>query len=498
MHHRVLRGLIYPLILSALLVGRGHDGWRQTMMLALLLHFAYFCGISLFATVQTFSLERQRQTFDSLVVTKLSPREWLRTLLRISLWPKLGELLLWSPAWLWLLHRTQQEFANLCTASPAGSSLLQWLALVTATGACILAYSVAGVLISLRARSNSAALMNASLALVTSFFLLIPLDAILLGPLVGYRDPILSAMFCPWLAFALQMERLNSLGPGVGGLIFSHLALAWGGYRLALKWLSQPSSPKATSGTRRAIRASKIDNPIFYRYWLKAGRSLQFWIPLMVIPAGVVGLAWLAVLVPRIGARVTAYLAISSLLLWLTIQAVNNSIDSFANDQEGGTLETLSGSGYSLHSVFRSKVVLQLLMPLLLCGLCAPLWFLFSPQMGGQMTGRECFLTSLLNLSWAAFVNALAIWFSCRENTAQKAISRTIGWLVALCLATPLLDAAVNNDLRTLALACPVIAIFSLSDPAIAGGGLAVGALYSIAALALLWSASRSFGKQKG
>ena len=453
-----------PLIYRMFMAGRGKAGWKRWLgwlaypllvstpfllgvfqskqpyhrndpemmwLLAYFLHFLYFAGRPLFATISTVAAERQRKTLDCLLTTGFSVREWAGTVFGCAVVPRMLEAVAF--VWIFELFPHQEEH------------VVPQLLFVTL--GCILCYAGLGMWISAHSRNQGQAQLRGILLLCTTMLFAVGIDVLLADVILRVNKPLLSSLCCPWLVIGLmwddqarQLPPLPWLLCGVAHALVGVFSLA----RVEAYLASAPSAAVARSPRRNGL-FQRIENPILYRCLLGlSGRRI--W-RVLAYPAVLLSLRFgLPMLADTHRSLDSAlYLAIMAHIIYLTVRAMTAGSQAVAEERENRSWESLISTRVRPATLIFGHCVASLLPVLAECVLWSPVWLLYVDDFGGPMTMSKWFYLMIYSLAWTAFIGCFALWQSSRCSSAGEALRNTAIFVLVLSFGTLAFDAITSR-----------------------------------------------------
>jgi hypothetical protein len=515
---RTLSKLGYPLLVfSPCFYGYFQQvgDFKIVLFLSLFLHFFYLCAGSLSGTITAFSSEKQKRTFESLLTTGVSAKEWLNGTLWIVLKPIFTDLFLYSLLWLPLLSRlSEQRFFEHSRSGLEGGCFQLGLLLVVSTVA-ILSHSALGCFLSLRARSTQAAQMQASVIFTIIFFLLIPLDVMLIDPIFHCNEPVLSSI-SPWICFILQTDHHRSLTTwSLLGNAFFHITAAICLYHKTLWVLRNPVVAVNSSSSDKSLASfgdslAPVSDPILYRSYLGyRRRPWAFWAKLAAGPCIAVSLRYgLPILSGKShGSDIegSMLLALAICLIGWSAQAISTGIEAFSADKERGTFECLQLTNQKSNQLFRSQWLVTALPILLQTIVTAPFWLLFVREIPncnddicytprGLSLEGACWM-GCYGLFWTLFVSSITLWIAQRSPKTGTALTKSVGLIFLLVIGLPILDGLLFQDFKWLSTLGPVIGSVGIIEHHHERRCLVGLFMYLVLGLLALWKASAEFSR---
>lgn len=443
--------LLYPALLlvptAVLVLGalpRGACHFREAVeagfAVSAFLTLGMFPLRALAATVGAFARERELQTLEPLLASRLTPADLLLGKLGSGVLPLLAEVLAFLPVWF--------LFWSAGVASVEKILAFQGLVLV-----CTLFAGALGVWASLRERTSVAA-GGLAYGVIAGLLAGPPLLDLLMS-LAGLHQGLLVSVFSPAMVLAAQFM------PG---------ALAWMAptaialYALGALWLvdsawgrlvrrpSRPAAPRPRHLPTTGVLARWAENPILFRHALGAETRTQSpfarTVLRLVPPAILVGPTVLGTFLSgpgefdealTFGFFLTAFLA----ALYFCLGATGRGTRAVATERERKTLDGLLGSRLSSAEVVRGLAAVAVGLPLLelLCWTPALLVFTASSEVdAGHVLGFLLFAAAL-----TAFCGTMGLWFSAGARLAIVAFRQAFGALVVLVVGTFFADLLLND-----------------------------------------------------
>lgn len=502
--------LLYPALLlvptAVLVLGglpRGACHLREAVeagfVVSAFLTLGMFPLRALAATVGAFARERELQTLEPLLASRLSPADLLLGKLGSGVLPLLAEALAFLPFWF--------LFWSAGVASLQAILVLHGLVL-----ACTLFAGALGVWASLRERTSVAA-GGLAYGTVAGLVALPPmLD--LLQSVIGGHEGLLVSVLSPAMVLALQfMPRIHPAAAGwmpataialyaLGAL--GLVASAWG--RLAAR-PSQPAAPRPRPAAGSGPLARFVENPILFRHVLGAetrGQSRMARTVLRLVPPAIlVGPTVLGTFLMApgeldealtMGFFLTAFLT----ALYFCLGATGRGTRAVACERERKTLDVLLGSRLGATEVVSGLAAVAVGLPLLELACWTPALLVFTAS-------REVDVAQVLSLlvftaSLTAFCGTMGLWFSAGADMAIAAFRKAFGALVVLVVGTFFADLLLNDLLGGhgyyFTRANPVAGLFSVFGARMEPGLWAwTCGLYLLGAWAFLRGAARRLSR---
>lgn len=515
---RTLSKLGYPLLVfSPCLYGYFHPvgDFKIVMFLSLFLHFFYLCAGSLSGTITAFSNEKQKRTFESLLTTGVSAKEWLNSTLWIVLKPIFTDLFLYGLLWLPLLNRLSDEHGCSSASDVLNLGVCNVLLLMLVSTVAILSHSALGCFLSLRARTTQAAQMQASVIFTIIFFLLIPLDVMLLDPIFHCNEPVLSSI-SPWICFILQTEHQRSLTTwSLLGNAFFHVTAAICLYHKTLWVLRNPVVAVNSSSSDKSLASfgdllAPVSDPILYRSYLGyRRRPWAFWAKLVAGPCIALSLRYgLPVLSGKSHSsdiQGSMLLALAICLIGWSAQAISSGIEAFSADKERGTFECLQLTSQKPHQLFRSQWLVTALPILLQVLVTAPFWLLFVREIPncnedicytprGLSFAGACWM-GCYGFFWTLFVSSITLWIAQRSPKAGTALTKSVGIVFLLVIGLPILDGLLFQDFKWLSTLGPVVGSVGIIEHHYERRCMVGLSMYAVLGILALWRASAEFSR---
>ncbi len=509
----------YPLLVFSpclYVYSQRSSDFKIALFLSLFLHFFYLCAGSLSGTITAFSSEKQKRTFESLMTTGISAKEWLNTTLRIVLKPIFTDLFLYCLLWVPLLHKMSEHGYRDGYTSPLTRAWLNAGLLMIISIVAILSHSALGCFLSLRARSTHAAQMQASVVFTVLFFLLIPLDVMVLDPILHCNDPVLSSL-SPWICFLFQAdEHRRSLAAwSLAGNVLFHSVAATCLYFKTLGVLEQPmetvEQPRSHPGLENLSDSlSHLSNPILYRSYLGyRRRPWAFWAKIAAGPCIAFsmryGLPFLSGKSRSSDIQGSLLLALAICLIRWSAQAISSGIEAFSADKDRGTFESLQLTNMKPGALFRSQWLVTVLPLLLQAAVTAPFWLLYvrrsavedfytcSAPSGFSVEGA--ILVGIYGVFWTLFMSSITLWIAQRSTNAGSALTKSVGLVFLLVIGLPILDGILFQDFKFLSTLGPVIGTVGIIERHHEARCIAGLFLYLVLGIAALWRASANFSE---
>lgn len=420
---------------------------RDFYALALLGHALYFSLRPLLSTLGTFATERERGTFDSLLTTRVTPRQALLERLAWALAPRFLELAVLGPL-LFLV------------ADRVGSAA--WVLALTVP--LILFYGALGLWASLRSATTLAAAQRALGILAFNM-----LGLVLLDVLFQRRGPTLSALGCPFILFLSLVAPINSESAWLTQVWWVqpllHLLGALWLLRASLQSLRRPATirAKVRAGRPRSwlLRVPGLaENPVIFRALL-ARPARAAW---LVYPALLLAPLALGALAETRDGELVFMLAAFLHCLYFGVRSIYASVGAFAGERERQSWESLISTPLGAGRLLRGKLAAATTPLLLELVLWSPLWTLYlgtTHLATLEAVGRVLALTASLSL----LLVALGLWLSASQQRSSRAALAGLSLLASLSLLPLLLAAAMGWGSPLLGVSPAFVVITAVTEP---------------------------------
>ena len=416
-------------VLAYALDSSGYSG-EGPWVLFTLVWTLYLCGRPLIEGVHCLASERQRGTFETLLTTDLTPRDWVTS----SFW------MLVRPRWL--------ELGALVALGSLGGHSERWLSVGLLLFAAIPAYAALGLYLSSRQLQPVRAQLQALSLLVGAFFVSVAIDALLFHQ----GDPAFCQYTSPWLAaYGLLYDRFANIQYLPAGL--AYLALALGFLHRTIAVLSRGSLLRTSRSATRSRSFPGVRHAFLYRALLQGGYSRWTWLQSLAMPLLLIAL-WMgkAGEFLRVG-RDSEMLGLVLVAIYVSIRVAMAGSQTFAGERENRNWESLLATRMSLREIFLYLSQLALFPVLAETVLLGGLWTVLS--------GHDA-LAAFYLVVWTLALGGFALYQSCRCSSSAQALSISAG--VALVLSFAGFFAFIWHDNSPLAAISPFYVLASLAE----------------------------------
>lgn len=404
--------LVVPYLFFVTTHGSSEDARWGSLLLALLGHLMYLVVRTLGAAAASIAREREARTLETLMSTRLTPRELALGVVKASAGPRLREMVLWSP----LLAAILAQELN----------ALQIVLLLGVSAVTVVFMACLGLSISVSSANTAVAARRAMAWIGMLAFGSFIVDLLL------FRDVAISLLVNP-LVTGAGIISLSISGWWACPVVYAILSAVL--FFTAVESLQSSQEPVTRAPRRSGQGWLPSGNPVYALERKRCGGR-----PLWIYPAMLLGLAAFFKSFGGMLSDVFGYILFFH-LLYFCLAACGVAAPLFARERETGTWESLLASRLTPGEIVRGKLAAGL-------GPLLRELFVFSPLLillarPADVPVERAVGLVLLTAAVIVGIGLFTAWTSLVTGSTSTALHRGVSLVSLLGLVTLLLDAAL-------------------------------------------------------